>query len=264
MPRERPAHVLPDELRRMVLACTQRADYRRAAGRVAQPDGEVAQPALVADAPDRRAAQPLVELGLAPREQLDQRGLVQPIARFEVLFIAQLRKSIPRTHDLAVVAAVHPVADERAQLLRGGALVLDGEVRDAAPRIELVGRADRLRRADVDAALAAAAVIVLRRIGRQRQVAIDLAQEEPRARIAVEEQRVLAAPAQARALRQLDLDDRSRIGEGAVAERPDLPLDALAQRLQARGQHLVIIAAAGIPGDRCPLPVGLAAPRALA
>src|SRR5687767_10499467 len=151
-----PAYVLSDELGGMVFACTQRLDYFAGGGRVAQPHREIAQPALVADAPDRRAAQPLVELAFAPGEQPDQRGVVEAVSGLEVCLITQSRKSVPRAHDLAVVAAVDAVADERAQLLRDRAAVLDGEVGDAAPRVELVGAADRLRRADVDAALAAA------------------------------------------------------------------------------------------------------------
>src|SRR6185503_4847749 len=108
------------------------------------------------------------ELLLGPGEQLDQRGAVQAVARLEVLLAGRLREAIPRAHQLAVVAAVDPVADERAQLLRDRALVLDRQVGDAAPRVELVRPADRLRRADVDAALAGAAVVLFRRVRRQR------------------------------------------------------------------------------------------------
>jgi hypothetical protein len=41
-----------------------------------------------------------------------------------------------------------------------------------------------------------------RRVGRQRQVGEHLAEEEPRTRVAIEQQRVLAAPAQAAVLRR--------------------------------------------------------------
>src|SRR5688572_26062360 len=154
MPGERPADVLSDKGRGMVRACTQRLDYLRRAGGVAQPDREVAQPALVADAPDRRAVQPLVELGLGPGEELDQRRAIEAVPRLEIVLGAWLREPVPGTDQLAIVAAVHAVADKRAKLLRDRALVLDGEVRDAATGIELVRTPDRLRRADVDAALA--------------------------------------------------------------------------------------------------------------
>jgi hypothetical protein len=55
---------------------------------------------------------------------------------------------------------------------------------------------------------------------RQGQVDVDLAQEEHRAGLAVEHQRVLAAPALPAARRQLGLQHRRRVGESAMAEGP--------------------------------------------
>ena len=89
----------------MVRACTQRLDHIARSRRVAQADGEVAQPALVADAPDRRALQAPIELGFGPREQLHQRGAVEAIAGLEVFLRARLGEPVPRTDELAVVAA---------------------------------------------------------------------------------------------------------------------------------------------------------------
>src|SRR5262245_40464024 len=136
----------------MVRACTQRLDHLARRRRVAQADGEIAQPPLVADAADGRALQAPVEVGLGPGEQLDQRGAVEAVARLEVLLGARLGEAVPWTDELTVVAAIDAVADKGTQLLRNRALVLDREVRDAAAGVELVGAADRLRRADVDAA----------------------------------------------------------------------------------------------------------------
>ena len=53
----------------------------------------------------------------------------------------------------------------RAELGGDVALVLDRQVGDAAARIELVGRGERVGRADVEAAPAAAAVVGLGRVG---------------------------------------------------------------------------------------------------
>src|SRR5436190_8522379 len=178
----------------MVRPGAQRRQHRRRARRVAQADREVAQPALVADAPDRRAAQALVELGLRPAEELDQRRAVEAVAHLEVRLVARLREAVPGADELAIVAAVNPVANQRPQLYRDRAFVLDREIRDAAARVELVGPDDRLRWTDVDAAAAAAAMLLDRRIRRQRQVGVHLAQKEPGAR-AIEKQRVLATPA---------------------------------------------------------------------
>jgi hypothetical protein len=81
-------------------------------------------------------------------------------------------------------------------------VVLDREVGDAAARVELVGRDDRARRADVDAALAGAAMLADRRVAGEVERDEELAQEEERARVAREQQRVLAAPAEARCARE--------------------------------------------------------------
>src|SRR5437764_11125615 len=94
------------------------------ARRIAEAHCQVAQPALVADAPDRRAGEPLVELGLRPAEELEHRGAIEPVARLEIRFIARLREPVPRADELAVVAAVDTITDQRPQLLRDRALVL--------------------------------------------------------------------------------------------------------------------------------------------
>src|SRR5512135_2407657 len=122
--------------------------------RVSQSYREVPEPALVADAPDRRALHVAVEFFRAPAEQLDQGRAVQAIAHLKVLFVGYARKTIPGADQLAVVATVDAVADQLPQLLRNGALVLDREVGDAAPGVEPVRGGDRLRRADVDTASA--------------------------------------------------------------------------------------------------------------
>jgi hypothetical protein len=83
----------------------------------------------------------------------------------------------------------------------------------------------------------------------QGHVHVDLAQEEHRAALAVEHQRVLAAPALAAAPGQLGFQHRRRVGEHAVPQRPDLLRDALAQLLQARAQHLVVVAPPGVDRD---------------
>src|SRR5205823_12340295 len=106
----------------------------------------------------------LVEFGLAPGEQLDQGGPVEPVPHRKILFPGNPREPVPWADRLAIVAAVDPVADQRTQLLGNRALVLDGQVRDAAPRVELVRSADGLGGAYVDAFLTGPAVFLRRRI----------------------------------------------------------------------------------------------------
>src|SRR6266850_7224076 len=101
----------------MVRPGAERRHHRRRAGRIPQADGEVAQPPLVADAADRRAAQALVELSLRPAEELDQRGAVEAVSRLEVGLGRRFGEAFPGADELAVVAAVDAVADQRPQLL---------------------------------------------------------------------------------------------------------------------------------------------------
>ena len=84
-------------------------------------------------------------------------------ARRELRFAAQLRELVPGADREAVVAAVDAVAHGAAELARDRSLVLDGEIGDAAPRIEPVGRREGRGRADVEAGPAGAAVVGARR-----------------------------------------------------------------------------------------------------
>jgi hypothetical protein len=154
-------------------------------------------------------------------------------ARREITFARQRREAVPRAGELAVVAAVDAVAQQRPQRLGMRALELDGQVGNAAPRVEPIGRDDGAGRAGVDAGAAGAAVVGDRRIGRQRQVGEQISpRKKYEPAVAIEQQRVLAAPAQAAVLRQADFHDRRRIGEHPVGEFADSG-DAVRQLLQA-------------------------------
>ncbi len=126
-------------------------------------------------------------------------------------------KLVPRAHQLAIVTAVNAVAHGRAEFLRDGALQLDREVRDAAARIQLVGRHDRSRGAHVDTGAAASAVVGGRLVDGQGQICVQLAEEEPGAGALVQQVGVLADPAQARIARQRLLQNRRAVDEDPVA-----------------------------------------------
>src|SRR5690349_8043708 len=64
------------------------------------------------------------------------------------------RRSIVRTHILTNVAAIKPLADRLVKLLRDRLSVLDGEIRNAPPGVELIWLRDRLRWTGVDASRA--------------------------------------------------------------------------------------------------------------
>src|SRR5690606_20064950 len=120
---------------------------------------------------------------------------------------------------------------------------LDRQIRDAAPRVELVRRDDRAGRADLETRGAGAAMRARRRIDRQRQIREDLAEEEIGARVAGDEIRVLTDPAETGVARERFLEHGRAVGEDTVAERTDVRLDRAGELLQALPHHLVVVAA---------------------
>ena len=109
--------------------------------------------------------------------------------------------------------------------------MLDGEIGDAAPRIQPVGRNDGRGRAGGYARLAGAAVRAGRRIERQRQVRQDLAQKETGARVAGDEVGMFADPAQARIARERFFEHRRAVDTNAKAEGPDTASARLSARV---------------------------------
>ena len=83
-------------------------------------------------------------------------------------FAGDSGETIPRAGVETVITTENAVADGTAKFFRNGAFVLDGEIGDAAPRIELVGRGEGLGRAGGLAGVARAAAIIPRLVHRQR------------------------------------------------------------------------------------------------
>ena len=87
-------------------------------------------------------------------------------------------------------------------------------------------------------------------IHRQRQIGEDLAEEEPRARVAGDQVGVLADPAQAGIARQRFLQHRRAVDTDPVAERPDARWQMSSARRRQRAAHdLVIVAAERVARD---------------
>src|SRR5215831_8910892 len=99
---------------------------------------------------DRRSPGPLLELLLRPAEELSQRRAIEVMAHLEIRMRCGACELVPRAHELTVIAAEDPVAERGAQLDRDRTVMLDGEIGDAAPRIELIRRNDGARRAGRD------------------------------------------------------------------------------------------------------------------
>ena len=84
----------------------------------------------------------------------------------------------------------------------------------------------------------------------------ELAQEQERAQPLVEEERVLAAPAEARTLRPPALHDGARVGERATVERRVERAPALEESVELVLEHAVVVLAPGVPGDLRPRRLG--------
>ena len=127
----------------------------------------------MADAADRRTAHPLLELLGFPCEERRELRIVEAVTHFPQVGVrSSLRELVPRAGQLAVIAAVDAVADQRSQLLRDRVGEFDGEVGDAAARIELPRRGDGSGRTSGDAGLAAAAMTAASAVGGQRQIGV--------------------------------------------------------------------------------------------
>lgn len=156
----------------MLGAALQCGDDRWRTRSIAERHGDIAQPALVAAATDGGAFGTAQEFVLLPGEQLHQGGAIQAVARGEIRLLKAPGKLVPGADKLAVVATKNAVADAFAQVFGDAALMLDGQITDAAARIQPVGGDDGLCRANVDAAAATAAMVAGRGGGRQRQVGV--------------------------------------------------------------------------------------------
>ena len=132
---------------------------QRRLARVADRDQHIAHEAVAADALDGRLAEQRAERRIVEPCKLLQQWSLQFRAGCKARLAARLRELVPRADREAIVAAIDAIAHQRPQVARDRALVLDREIRDAAPRIETVGRRKRGRRADVEAGAADAAVI---------------------------------------------------------------------------------------------------------
>ena len=103
------------------------------------------------------------------------------MARDEIGLLACLRKTVPGTDQLTVVATKYAVANGFAQLFGDDALMLDSQIRDASAGVKLLWPNNRARWTDVDAGLTSTALIFLNlSIYGQWNVGEYLAKKKPR------------------------------------------------------------------------------------
>ena len=191
------------------------------------------------------------------RGEVDERRVVQ-LAAGRIGGLAGRREEpvVPRTHLLADVAAVHPVADRGAEVDRYGSPELDGEVGDAARGVHDGGTVAVVAEkgaggAGVEAAPAGAAVGLGERRRRfQRKVREQDAQKKVRPPARVYEHGVPAEPAEAGAHCELPFQNRSSVDVGAAPQGAAREsLEAVGQGVQPVADYVVVVVAACVARD---------------
>src|SRR5262249_10146510 len=147
---------------------------------------------------------------------------------------------VPRTNRETIVAAIDAIAHEGPQIARNRALVFDGEVGNAASRIEAIGRRKCRGRTNIKTRPTGPAAISLGRVGRQLQCGKERAEKQPGAEFARYQVGVLALPAQAGSGGQWLFHDGGSINKnpGVAARLSDEPAG---QRLEPFLDHIVVI-----------------------
>src|ERR1700730_1153227 len=216
---------------------------------VADRDQHIAEKPVTAGALDWRSREKFAESRIIEPRELGESRRRQLIARQKVRLPRRPREFVPRTDGEAVVATVNTIADRRAQLDRNHPLVLDRQIRNAAPGIELVGSGERRGRTRIQAAVARAAMVRFSWIGIELEAQIDLAEKEPGAELPGNQVGVLALPAQPGALGERLLHNWSGVDKKLQRSGPML-LDPMRERLKAALQGVMIIAASRVDRNR--------------
>ena len=159
VPGQGPLHVFPHQFGRIVQALAKGVDHDGLGGRVAKGDGQISKPALITDSAECAASRGRSPFGFAPPKQHHERLIIEAVPWCEVAFRGRLRKLVPRADELAVIAAKDPIPDCLTKLNGDAAPKLDPELGNTAARVEFIGCDDGVRRTDVDARTAGAAVI---------------------------------------------------------------------------------------------------------
>src|SRR3984957_10621162 len=175
---ERPDSHAANQRRGMAEAFDCDRDQCAIAG-IADRDQDIAQEARVADTLDGSAGEQLAKRRLVESSEFSE------IRRLKIGACGQpglpriLSELVPRADREAVVAAINPIADGRAKLRGDRPLMLNRQIRDAAPRIEAIGRGKSLRRTDVEAGAAGSAMIDLGRVRGKSEVGEYRAEKQP-------------------------------------------------------------------------------------
>src|SRR5690554_4367253 len=170
--------------------------------RIANRDQHIAHETIAPRALDRGAGEEGAKARIIKPHQLRKQWCLQFLSGMKGAFARGLRELVPGADGKTIIATVNPVAHRLAKLARDMPFFLDGEIGDAAPRIEFVRRGERPCRASIKAAMTRAAMIVMRRIGRDVERGEDRTEKEPGTKFSRHEICVLALPAKPGRLRE--------------------------------------------------------------
>ena len=166
---------------------------------------------------------------------------------------------VPRTDVLAHVAAEQPVAHVASVGLVELTGMLDGEVGDAAPRVEHARCDECAGWTGVETGAAGAAAIRLEgQVGGEIRVGQHDADEGERAPVGVDQHHVFPDPAEPGPLRQLALGDGSRIDIAAGFRAGDDLADGGGKALQAATEDEMVVGGPRVLGNPAATLPGLA------
>ena len=102
----------------MVFSRAQSAYHGIIGAGIAKPYGEIPQPTLITDAPNRRTLGSFEKFTFRPREQFDEFRFIQLMARREIFFHSAVREFVLWANQITIVAAEYPVAHGLAEFFR--------------------------------------------------------------------------------------------------------------------------------------------------
>jgi len=156
--------------------------------------------------------------------------------------------TVPGADLEAFVAAKQAVPDERAELLRNGAGMFDGQIGQTTAGIQDVGLGEGLGGAGIQTTGAGAAVIGIGGVGGDGEIGQEKSQQQPGSVFPMDEQGVFPLPT-----------DAGKGGEGFFKERGAVDTDAVGslpsgegfagQGLQFFAEELVVVRTLGVGGD---------------
>ena len=215
---------------------------------VAERDCDVAQVATSFGAFDGTLLEALIKL-LRCNDQLVGQGKKRIFSsKGRITFTCE---AIPRADHLADITSKNPITDFFAQSDWDVIFEFDGEIGNAAGRVDRTIREDAIRGAGFDTTRAGAAVIGdERRIRFKGEIEKDFGEQKIRAVLWINETGILADPANARTLGEITLKDGACVAVPAVFYRTsDLLFDKLNEFLHPSGEDIMIVISPGIGGD---------------